>query len=38
MVCAGYVSYGEFKVIRSVELQALVIQVFRDWPKDIKSF
>jgi hypothetical protein len=37
-VCAGHVSHGEFKVMRSVELQALVIQVFRDWPGDIKSF
>ena len=37
-VCAGYVGYGEFEVMCSVELQALVIQVFRDWPGDIRSF
>jgi hypothetical protein len=37
-VRAGHVGDGELEVMGSVELQTLVVQVFGDWPGDVRSF
>jgi hypothetical protein len=38
VVRASHIGYRELEVVGLVELQTLVVQVFCDWPRDVRSF